>query len=93
MSAPPGPPGGGNIKIVFTIGNVGNYFYQLQRVPSGGAISGLASQSPTGTGVSGVYTGLLEASGTPSFMLYGSTTFSGDVTLVFGPLVTVLEDG
>jgi hypothetical protein len=40
-----------------------------------------------------VYTGLLEASGTPSFMLYGSTTFSGDVTLVFGPLVTVLADG
>lgn len=86
MSARPGPVGGGTIKVVFSVGNVGNYLYFIQQVPSGGRASGSASGVPSATVPSGVYTGQLSAMGN------GSITFSGDVTLVFGPLVTVLGD-
>jgi hypothetical protein len=81
------------IKIVFSAaGGIGPFNYYLNSIPSGQSISGtaLASGSSVGSGSASVYTGYLGGSAS---CMTASTTFSGDVTLVFGPLVTVFQDG
>lgn len=81
------------IKVVFsTAGGIGPFNYNLSSIPSGQFMSGTApaSGSSVGSGSAAVYTGYLGGSAS---CMTASTTFSGDVTLVFGPLVTVFQDG
>ena len=74
--------------------NGGMYGYRIGQYPTVSGHSGFATPSTTPPSITGTgaYGGILFSSGMPNPSNFvGVAYFTGDVTLVFGPMVTVLE--